>query len=81
MTDPHRIPRKAQISACGVGFQPGGSSVMIQVEGAGSAAVAKNMIAGKVEIVILIKDRPCGTREGRIRDPFGRHWVLSQEVA
>ena len=28
-----------------------------------------------------IKDRPYGTREGRIRDPFGHLWILSQQVA
>jgi hypothetical protein len=30
MTVPHRVPRKAQISACGVSFQPGGAGALFR---------------------------------------------------
>lgn len=39
------------------------------------------MLAEKAEIVIPIKDRPYGKREGRLCDPFGHLWILSQQVA
>ena len=43
-------------------------------------AVAARMEAEGAEIVISIKDRPYGKREGRLRDPFGHLWILSQEL-
>jgi uncharacterized glyoxalase superfamily protein PhnB len=39
------------------------------------------MIVEKAEVVVPIKDRPYGKREGCIRDPFGHFWILSQQVA
>lgn len=59
----------------------GGSPVLIQLEREDCDMVAEKMLAEKVEIVIPIKDRPYGKREGRIRDPFGHLWILSQQVA
>lgn len=59
----------------------GGSPVLIQLELADSDTVAEKMVAEKSEVVIPFKDRPYEKREGRIRDPFGHLWVLSQEVA
>lgn len=59
----------------------GGSPVLIQLELADSDTVAEKMIAEKAEVVIPLKDRPYGKREGRIRDPFGHLWILSQEIA
>jgi len=58
----------------------GGSPVLIQLVLSNCDAVAEKMIAGKAETVIPIRDRPYGKREGRIRDPFGHLWVLSQEL-
>jgi PhnB protein len=59
----------------------GGSPVLIQLELEDCDLVAEKMVAEKAEIVIPIKDRPYGKREGRLRDPFGHLWILSQEVA
>lgn len=59
----------------------GGSPVLIQLEVADSDAVAENMTRESAEVVIPVKDRAYGKREGRIRDPFGHLWILSQEVA
>ena len=54
-----------------------GSSVFASrgFEGATTRAIAE-----KAEVVVPIKDRPYGKREGRIRDPFGHLWILSMEV-
>lgn len=59
----------------------GGSPVLIQLELDDCDTVAGKMVAEKAEVVIPIKDRPYGKREGRIRDPFGHLWILSQQVA
>lgn len=59
----------------------GGSPVLIQLELEDCDMVAEKMVAGRAEVVIPIKDRPYGKREGRIRDPFGHLWILSQQVA
>jgi PhnB protein len=59
----------------------GGSPVLIQLELTDCDTVAAKMVAEKAEIVIPLKDRPYGKREGRIRDPFGHLWILSQQVA
>lgn len=59
----------------------GGSPVLIQLDLEDCEVVAQKMLAEKAEVVIPIKDRPYGKREGRIRDPFGHLWILSQQVA
>lgn len=59
----------------------GGSPILIQLELEDCDMVVEKMLAEKAEIVIPIKDRPYGKREGRIRDPFGHLWILSQRVA
>ncbi len=59
----------------------GGSPVLIQLELEDCDMVAEKMLEAKAEVVIPIKDRPYGKREGRIRDPFGHLWILSQQLA
>jgi uncharacterized glyoxalase superfamily protein PhnB len=59
----------------------GDSSVLIQLELEDCDMVAEKMLGAKAEVVIPIKERPYGKREGRIRDPFGHFWILSQRVA
>lgn len=58
-----------------------GSPVLIQLDLADCDAVAERMVARQAVIVIPVKDRPYGKREGRIRDPFGHLWVLSEDLA
>ncbi|MBY3217735.1 VOC family protein [Rhizobium laguerreae] len=59
----------------------GGSPVLIQLDLEDCEMVAHKMLTEGAEVVIPIKDRPYGKREGRIRDPFGHLWILSQQVA
>jgi PhnB protein len=59
----------------------GGSTVLTQLELEDCDMVAEKMVAERAEVVIPIKDRPHGKREGRVRDPFGHLWILSQQVA
>ncbi len=55
-----------------------GSPVLMQIEVSDSDAIADRMTTEGAEIVIPIKDRPYGKREGRLRDPFGHLWIPSQ---
>ena len=58
----------------------GGSSVLMQIEVFDSNGIADRMTSEGAEIVIPVKDRPYGKREGRLRDPFGHLWIPSQSL-
>jgi PhnB protein len=38
------------------------------------------MVAAGARVVIAIADRPWGKREGRIADPSGHLWILSEPI-
>jgi uncharacterized glyoxalase superfamily protein PhnB len=56
----------------------GGSPVLIHLTLADPDAACARMVELGGEVIIPIKDRPYGKREGRVRDPFGHLWVLSR---
>lgn len=39
------------------------------------------MVADGGTVIIPIEDRLYGKREGRVRDPLGHLWVVSQDLA
>ncbi len=41
-------------------------------------AVADRMVAGGATVLSPVADRPYGERAGRLRDPFGRLWMIAQ---
>ncbi len=57
----------------------GGSGVLLTlvVDDADRAGAA--MEAGGAEVVIPIADQFYGRREGRLRDPFGHLWIISED--
>ncbi|MFJ6322229.1 MULTISPECIES: VOC family protein [unclassified Rhizobium] len=55
----------------------GGSPVLLTLTVADPDDISTRMIRAGSEIVVPIKDRPYGKREGRVRDPFGHLWILS----
>lgn len=57
----------------------GGSPVLIKLIVAHAVGLGNRMVAAGGEVVVTIDDHGYGTIEGRIRDPFGHLWVLSQE--
>ncbi len=59
----------------------GGSPVLMQLDFENCDEVAKRMAAHGSHVVVPIVDRSYGKREGRLRDPFGHLWVLSQSIA
>lgn len=54
------------------------SPVLLTLTVADASAVGAAMIEGGATVIVSIEDRPWGKREGRIRDPFGHLWVISQ---
>jgi PhnB protein len=58
----------------------GGTSVRIGLEVADPDAVAKGAIDAGAELIFPV-DQPYGRRQGRVRDPFGHHWLIGRPLA
>jgi PhnB protein len=56
----------------------GGSAVIITLEVADAYATGAQMQAAGAEVVFPIADQFYGERQGRLRDPFGHLWIISQ---
>lgn len=57
----------------------GGSPLLLTLTVDDSSAVGNAMVASGGTVSIPIEERPYGKREGRVRDPFGHLWVVSQD--
>jgi PhnB protein len=57
----------------------GGSGLLLRLTVLDADAVGQAMVAGGAEVIVPIEARYYGPREGRVRDPFGHLWILSQE--
>ncbi len=57
----------------------GGSPVLLTLVVADADAVGQAMCDAGATVVIPIEDRYYGRREGRIRDPAGHLWIISQD--
>ena len=58
-----------------------GSPVLLTLTVADASKVGAAMVEGGAAVVVSIEDRPWGRREGRIKDPFGHLWLISQDLA
>jgi PhnB protein len=58
----------------------GGSPVLMTLTVADVDGVAARMVDAGAEVVFAIDDRDYGYRDGRLRDPFGHLWLLSQPL-
>jgi len=57
------------------------SPVLLTLTVADASAVGAAMVEGGGTVIVSIEDRPWGKREGRVRDPFGHLWVISQDMS
>lgn len=57
-----------------------GSPVLLTAVVSDAKAVGAAMIAAGAQTIIPIEDRDYGKCEGRLRDPFGHLWVISQTL-
>ncbi len=58
----------------------GGSPVHLCLEVADVDAVGARMVAAGATVVYPIADQFYGERSGRLRDPFGHLWIVSQRI-
>ena len=58
----------------------GGSPVLLSLSVEDADALGQRMVDVGAEVLIPIEDRAYGKREGRLRDPFGHLWILSQTL-
>jgi PhnB protein len=58
----------------------GGSPVIIALDVTDADAVAAAMVANGATVVYPVSDWEYGSRGGRLADPFGHLWMISQEL-
>ena len=58
----------------------GGSPVIIALDVDNADAVAEAMLAAGATVVFPIHDAEYGERGGRLADPFGHLWMISQRI-
>lgn len=58
----------------------GGTPVLLTLEVEDALAVGARLEQAGAEVIIPIEDRFYGKREGRLRDPFGHLWIVSQTL-
>lgn len=58
----------------------GGSPILLTVHVEDAKAVGAAMVHAGAHVVVSIEDRGYGKCEGRVEDPFGHLWVVSQDL-
>ncbi|MFI8214493.1 VOC family protein [Streptomyces sp. NPDC085932] len=58
----------------------GGTPVILALDVTDADAVAEAMLRGGATVVYPVADQPYGQRGGRLADPFGHLWMISQTI-
>jgi PhnB protein len=58
----------------------GGTSVRISLYVADPDAMAQQAIDAGATLIFPVEDQPYGMRQGRVRDPFGHHWMVGRPI-
>jgi len=58
----------------------GGTTVRIELFVEDPDAVAGQAVAAGATEVMPVADRPYGVRQGRVKDPFGHHWLVGRPL-
>lgn len=58
----------------------GGSPVLLMLTVSDADAVAAAMVAAGARVIFPVSDMSYGYRQGRLEDPFGLQWMLSQDI-
>jgi uncharacterized glyoxalase superfamily protein PhnB len=58
----------------------GGSPVVLSVDVMDADAVATRMVDAGARVVFAVDDHGYGYRDGRLEDPFGHLWLISQRL-
>jgi len=59
----------------------GGTSVRISLYVPDPDAMARRAVEAGAELIFPVEDQPYGMRQGRVRDPFGHHWMIGRPLA
>jgi PhnB protein len=59
----------------------GGSPVVLELDVADADVVGARMVAAGAQVIFPIADQFYGDRQGRLRDPFGHLWLITQRIA
>ena len=57
-----------------------GTSVRVMLHVPDPDAVAQRAVEHGAELLFPVEDQPYGMRQGRIRDPFGHHWLIGRPL-
>ena len=58
----------------------GGTTVRMMLHVPDPDAVAQRAVEAGAEPLFPVEDQPYGMRQGRIRDPFGHHWLIGRPL-
>jgi PhnB protein len=58
----------------------GGSPVILTLRVDDANAVGERMIAAGASVIYPIQDQFYGERQGRLQDPFGHLWIVTQQL-
>ena len=58
----------------------GGTSVRVMLHVPDPDVVAQRAVDLGAELLFPVEDQPYGMRQGRIRDPFGHHWLIGRPL-
>lgn len=56
----------------------GGPTVVMALDVSDADATAKAATGAGATVIHPVSDQPYGDRAGRVADPFGHHWMISQ---
>lgn len=63
------------------GPSAGGTGVIIDVLCDDPDAIVQAAVERGAEVVFQVDDQPYGSRQGRIRDPFGHQWIVGTTLS
>lgn len=58
----------------------GGTSVVLNLHVADADAVFRRAVESGAEVIYPLADQFYGDRAGRVRDPFGHHWIIATRL-
>lgn len=58
----------------------GGTPVIIALQVDDADTVAEAMLAAGATVIYPVADQPYGERGGRLADPYGHQWMISQRI-
>lgn len=59
----------------------GGVPVLLAVDVADAEEVADRMVEAGATVIFAVDDHGYGYKDGRVEDPFGHQWLISQKLS